>query len=89
MKKVEIKVGSVFGYMKVHCPICKGEMDGMHGYGRNADCCGRECYEEWEWRRNLAIMETPYYPRKGSRWDPLTAAEFASKRIAELEKRHG
>lgn len=45
-----------FSYMRVHCPICKSEMDGMRGYGREARCCDAECYREWEWRRTLAIM---------------------------------
>ena len=79
-------MSDIFGYMKTHCPICRGEMDGMKGYGREANCCDRECYEEWEWRRTLAIMHKPYTPRPGSRWDTNTdAADFALKRIAELE----
>jgi hypothetical protein len=53
----------MFSYMKVHCPICKAEMDGMKGYGREARCCGKECYEEWEWRKTLAIMNRPYQPK--------------------------
>lgn len=77
---------SVFGYMRVHCPICKAEMDGMNGYGREARCCDRECYEEWEWRRTFAITKKPYYPRPGSRWDDKTdAADFALARLKELE----
>jgi len=50
----------MFSRMEVHCPICRCEMDGMKGYGRKANCCGRECYQEWEWRRTLAIMGQPY-----------------------------
>lgn len=65
----------MFGYMKVRCPICGGEMDGMKGYGREARCCDKECYEEWEWRRTLAILNKPYTPRKGSRWDDTTPVE--------------
>ena len=53
---------SVFSYMKVHCPICRSEMDGMKGYGRDAHCCDKECCTEWEWRRTLAIMGKPYTP---------------------------
>ncbi len=63
---------SLFAYMKVHCPICRAELDGMHGYGREAKCCDRECYEEWEWRQTLAVMGMPYTPRKDSRWDPTS-----------------
>jgi hypothetical protein len=54
---------SAFGYMRVFCPICKGEMDGLAGYGREAKCCSRDCYHEWEWRRTLAIMKQPYRER--------------------------
>lgn len=50
-------------YMKVHCPICRNEMDGMKGYGRNANCCCRQCYEEWEWRKTLAIMGKQYHQK--------------------------
>ena len=79
-------MSDIFGYMKVHCPICKTEMNGMKGYGRNARCCDRECYEEWTWRETLAIMKKPYTARPGSRWDDKTdPVEFAQKRIAELE----
>lgn len=76
----------MFSRMAVHCPICCGHMDGMKGYGRNARCCDKECYEEWNWRETLAIMGKPYTPRPGSRWDAnIDAADFALKRIAELE----
>jgi hypothetical protein len=53
----------VFSYMKVHCPICRCEFDGMRPYGREAHCCSRECYKEWEWRQTLAIMNKPYKPQ--------------------------
>ena len=51
----------MFSKMKVHCPICCVEMDGMKGYGREAKCCGRECYLEWQWREALAIMGKEYH----------------------------
>ncbi len=56
---------SMFAYMKVHCPICQSEMDGMKAYGRESRCCGKDCHEEWEWRRTLAIMGKKYFG-KGS-----------------------
>lgn len=52
----------MFAYMKVHCPICCCEMDGMKAYGRESHCCGPTCHNEWEWRRTLAIMGKPYKP---------------------------
>lgn len=51
----------MFSYMKVRCPICCKELDGMRGRGRdNINCCGKECYQEWEWRKTLAIMGEEY-----------------------------
>lgn len=50
----------MFGYMKVHCPICKREFDGMRAYGRDWKCCCKECHDEVEWRRTLAIVNKPY-----------------------------
>lgn len=49
-----------FSKMLVYCPICKQQMDGMLSYGREAHCCGKDCYEEWEWRRTLAILGKDY-----------------------------
>jgi len=46
----------MFSRMEVYCPICRGSMDGMKAYGRDANCCGRECYEEWKQRRAAAIL---------------------------------
>lgn len=52
-----------FSRMEVYCPICRQPMDGMRGHGREANCCGKECYLEWEWRKTLAIMGEPYKPQ--------------------------
>ena len=54
--------------MKIHCCICKAEIDGSRDYGQSC-CCDRECFNEMEWRRTLSIMGKPYVPQKGSRWD--------------------
>jgi len=67
----------MFSFMRVHCPICKSEIDGMRGYGREAKCCDKECYEEWEWRKTLAIMGKPYRPKPGSRWDVADTPEMS------------
>lgn len=69
------EVNAMSSYMKVHCPICKGEINGMTAYGRESRCCDKECHEEWEWRRAIAIMGKQYYPRKGSRWDDRPAED--------------
>ncbi len=66
---------SIFSHMEVYCPICRHEFDGMHGYGRDWGkwksreirrdwkCCSKECHDEAEWRRTLAIMGKPYHQR--------------------------
>lgn len=53
----------MFSYMKVHCPICRREFDGMRAYGRESHCCSKECHDECEWRRTLAIMGKRYEPQ--------------------------
>lgn len=74
-----------FSYMKVHCPICKSECDGMKTVGRESHCCDRECHREWEWRRALAIMGEQWYPQPGSRWDDsVPVEEFVAKRMKDV-----
>lgn len=51
----------MYGYMKVHCPICRCEFDGMKPYGRRG-CCSKDCNREWQWRETLAIMNEQYKP---------------------------
>lgn len=46
-------------FIPVSCPICQGEVDILRGYGAG-NCCDRECHDEWDWRRTLAIMGEPY-----------------------------
>ena len=57
---------SIFSYMKVFCPICCSEMNGMNAYGRESHCCGKSCHDEWEWRRSLAVMGERYRPYEKS-----------------------
>ena len=45
------------------CPVCRAEFDWMRGYGRDIRCCDKNCNDEAEWRRTLAIMGKPYYQR--------------------------
>lgn len=54
----------MYSYMKVYCPICREPFNGMEGYGRidATRCCNKECYQEWEWRKTLAILGKEYYP---------------------------
>ena len=33
----------------------------MKAYGRVPCCCGKVCWNEWEWRRALAILGKEYY----------------------------
>jgi hypothetical protein len=53
----------MFSLCEVYCPICRSPFDWMHSYGAQRRCCGKECHEEFEWRRALAIMGKPYRPR--------------------------
>lgn len=46
---------------EVKCPICGQPMNWMTGYGRECRCCCKECHDEFEWRRTLAIVGKPYY----------------------------
>lgn len=48
--------------LKIFCPICKEVMDYHKGYGRDQRCCGRQCYEEFDWRMALSILDREYYP---------------------------
>lgn len=60
------------GHCKVFCSICRTEMNWMTRYGREGTCCDKECHDEFEWRRTLAILGKPYYrdPRKDAPHDP-------------------
>lgn len=55
---------SAFSRMSMYCPICRTEFDGMRGYGREWRTCCKECHDELEWRRTLAIMGKAYVPRQ-------------------------
>jgi hypothetical protein len=50
----------LFTYMKIYCPICRGEYDGMRPYGK---CCCKKCNDEYEWRKTLAICGEEYRPQ--------------------------
>jgi len=52
-----------------HCPVCTREYDWMRGYGREIRCCSKDCHDEAEWRRTLAILGKEYRPRKEKRDD--------------------
>lgn len=55
-----------------YCSICRREMLFEDRYGREACCCGQDCWQEFDWRLTLSILGKPYRP------DP--------KRLAEAEK---
>lgn len=52
----------MFTRCEIKCCICGGSMDWMRGYGRDQRCCGRECHQEFDWRRTLASLGKDYYP---------------------------
>ena len=53
-----------FSFMRVYCPICRQEMDGMKPYGSKSNCCGKKCNDEWMWRETLAILGKPPRPQE-------------------------
>jgi hypothetical protein len=61
----------------IKCCICAQPMDWRHRYGREAACCSKDCYREFEWRNTLSILGKPYTI------DPQLVA-WAEKRAAEL-----
>ena len=48
--------------MEVRCCVCTQPMDWNKRYGREACCCSRECYGEFQWRRSLSICGEAYRP---------------------------
>lgn len=52
--------------LTVLCPICGRDMNWLEGYGRPARCCGRDCYDEFEWRYALAIVGKSYRPKQNT-----------------------
>ena len=70
-------------HMSVQCPICGKAMDGMHPYGRDSHCCSKDCNQEWEWRRTLAIMGKPYEPDPRKLSDNLPVTYWAGERVAQ------
>lgn len=46
----------------VRCAICACDMDWHKSYGRDVSCCCKACYDEFEWRRTLSILDKPYRP---------------------------
>ncbi len=51
----------MFSRCAVRCCVCRAEMDWLQRYGRESCCCSQGCYEEFEWRRTLAILGKEYY----------------------------
>lgn len=48
----------------IRCCVCGTDIDWHHRYGRDAPCCGKTCFDEFEWRRTLSILGKEYYPRR-------------------------
>ncbi len=45
-----------------YCSICKTEMKFEARYGRDACCCSKDCWTEFDWRLTLGILNKPYKP---------------------------
>jgi len=52
-----------FTTLDCYCAICCCKMDGMHNYGKESMCCSRKCFQEFEWRKTLAILGKTYEPQ--------------------------
>lgn len=56
----------MFTMQKIHCQICAKEFEydfcSRGGYGPHRPCCSRDCYDEYEYRRILALLGKPYEP---------------------------
>lgn len=48
--------------LELYCPVCRNLFNWWRGYGREIRCCCKECHEEADWRRTLAILGKEYYP---------------------------
>jgi hypothetical protein len=59
----------------------------MRGYGRDFHCCSKECFEEFDWRRAIAITNRVYV--KSWRQHQLDKAEAASVAAAEARMKEG
>lgn len=46
------------------CSICGCDMDYENRYGREACCCSKDCWQEFDWRFTLSILGKPYRPRQ-------------------------
>lgn len=57
-----------------YCSICRSEMLFENRYGRDACCCGKDCWQEFDWRLTLSILGKPYRP------DPKRLAEAGNPR---------
>lgn len=76
----------MYAYMKVHCPICMAEFDGMKGgCGRQARCCDRECWDEWEWRYTLSWQAVD---RDGTRTRTSSSMPWNDAMTTNLEEPH-
>jgi len=58
----------LFSFQEYYCVICgvlhSQNFNNKGSYGKDKCCCSKECYEEWEWRKTLAILGKPYRPRQ-------------------------
>lgn len=67
--------------LKCYCSICRTEMKWEDRYGRESCCCSRDCWQEFDWRLTLSILNKPYRP------DPKRLSDAEAKVLTnEYEK---
>lgn len=68
----------------VKCIICGVRIDWHRSYGRDAACCSKDCYDEFDWRRVLSNLNKPYYP------DPRRQCKhLKTERGKDIPRRYG
>ena len=76
----------MYAYMKTYCSICRQEMDGLRRYGKEAHCCGKECYEEWCWRHALAVTGEKYREQANNRVDNRRSDQLRADRLGDNQQ---
>ena len=70
---------SIFSKQKCCCRACGAEMFVALSAPGWVEVCGKECYEELEWRWTLSTMGKEYYPKGLVAEEPSRAVALAEQ----------